>query len=68
MNKKTFIIFILVVLVSSCFQIKKIKLNADIENPTECYIKAITSLKKINECSTALLEKEIEIIEEFKVK
>lgn len=68
MRKKRLFIFIIVALIISYLHIDKIKLNIDIENPIECYIEALPSIMEINECSSAILKKEIEVIDDFKVK
>ncbi|WP_343348631.1 hypothetical protein [Terrisporobacter petrolearius] len=66
--KKNIIILLVAALTVTVLGIKKQELTVDIENPIGCYIKALPSQTKINECSAALLKKQAERIDDLKVK
>lgn len=68
MRSKWFFLFIIAALLVSCLHIKQIELSTNVEDPLGCYLEALPNLNEINQCSAAILKKEIKIIESFKVK
>ena len=68
MRAKCFFLFIIASLIVSYLHIKQIELNTSVEDTLDCYPEALPNLSEINQCSAAILEKEIEIIKSFKVK
>lgn len=68
MRAKCFFLFIIASLIVSYLHIKQIELNTSVEDTLDCYLEALPNLSEINQCSAAILEKEIEIIKSFKVK